>query len=391
MGRRESVTPAPLPLPERPRTKASLSPFRTPAGLILFSRDIYGLGRQIQDDEHGTLWRMLGLLDGTRSVADIIGLLREQDPELLPAEVRRAIRRLQRLGIIEDAALPPPGEFSAEELDRYSRNLDFFSIATLGTPRTTFELQTRLRESRVTIVGVGGVGSATALGLAAAGVGHLRLVDSDRVEVSNLNRQLMFGTRDVGRLKVEVAAEKLRDLNPYVTVVTETHRVTNADALTPFVRDNDLFILGADQPHEILLWTNDVAYRERIPWLENSYNGPRCAIALFVPGRTPCLRCLQHHQEEALRRRNVAVGEELFPATTANPVLAPTAGVAGHWGALQSLYFLAGLPAASEGRMLHLNLWKASDVRVVAPPFWPECPTCGGSASDPGGRPAMES
>ncbi len=381
----------PLPLPERPRTKASLSPFRTPAGLILFSRDVYGLGRQIQDDEHGTLWRMLGLLDGTRSVADLARLLQEQDPELSTAEVRRAVRRLQRLGIIEDAAMPPPGEFSAEELDRYSRNFDFFSIATLGTPRTTFELQSRLREARVTIVGVGGVGSATALGLAAAGVGHLRLVDSDRIEVSNLNRQLMFGTRDVGRFKVEVAAERLRDLNPHVTVATETRRVAAPDDLTPLVRDNDLFVLGADQPHEILLWTNDVAYRERIPWLENSYNGPRCAIALFVPGRTPCLRCLQHHQEAELHRRNMAQGEELFPGATSNPVLAPTAGVAGHWGALQSLYFLAGLPAASEGRMLHLNLWKASDVRVVAPPYWPECPTCGPASSGATERPSMES
>lgn len=365
------------PLPDRPRTKPSLSPFRTSAGDILLIRDIYGLGRQIHDDEHGTIWRLLGLLDGSRSVPSIIELLHEQDPSLEPREVRRAIRRLQRLGIVEDAGLPAPADFSPEELVRYSRNLDFFATATLGTARTTYELQSRLKGSRVTILGIGGVGSATAMSLAAAGVGHLRIVDSDRVETSNLSRQLLYGSRDVGRLKVEVAAERLRDLNPNVTVVAEAQRAKAPDDLPALVRGCDLFVLGADQPHEILLWANDAAYAERVPWLENSYNGPRCAIALFVPERTPCLRCLEHHLEAGLRSQGLAEGSELFSVNPTNPVLAPTAGIAGHFGALQALYFLTGLPTPAEGRVLHLNLWRPSDVRVVAAPYWTGCRTCG--------------
>ncbi|MFZ0830199.1 MAG: ThiF family adenylyltransferase [Thermoplasmata archaeon] len=338
---------------------------------------MYGLGRQIQDDDRGTIWRLLGLSDGTRTVPVIIGLLQEQDPTLEVADIRRAVRRLQRLGIVEDAAAAPPAEFSAEELVRYSRNLDFFATATLGTPRSTHELQSRLKKARVTILGIGGVGSATASSLAAAGIGHLRIVDSDRVETSNLSRQLLFGSRDVGRLKVEVAAERLRDLNPHVTVVAEAQRAEAPEDLPALVRGCDLFVLGADQPHEILLWTNDAAVSEGVAWLENSYDGPRCAIALFVPGRTPCLRCLQHHLEGGLRARGLSEGTELFSSNPSNPVLAPTAGVAGHFGALQALYFLTGLPTAAEGRLLHLNLWRPNDVRIVAPPYWAECPACG--------------
>jgi molybdopterin-synthase adenylyltransferase len=370
-----------VPFPDRPRTKPSLSPFRTAAGVILLSRDVYGLARQVHDDEHGTIWRLLGLLDGTRSVPAIIELLREQDPSLEAVEIRQAIRRLQRLGIVEDAGLAPPAEFSPEELLRYSRNFDFFATATLGTSRSAYELQSRLKKARVTVLGVGGVGSATAMSLAAAGVGHLRLIDSDRVETSNLSRQLLYGSRDVGRLKVEVAADRLRDLNPHVTVVGEAQRAAGPDDLPALLRGCDLFVLGADQPHEILLWTNDAAVTEGVPWLENSYNGPRCAIALFVPGRTPCLRCLQHHLEEGLRSRGHAEGVELFSSNPTNPVLAPTAGVAGHYGALQALYFLTGLPTPAEGRLVHLNLWRPGDVRVVAPPYWADCPTCGGHAS----------
>jgi molybdopterin-synthase adenylyltransferase len=367
-----------LRLPERPRTKPSLSPFRTAEGTILLSRDVYGLARQIRDDDSGTIWKLLGLLDGSRSVDSLVELLHEQDPELEGAEIRRAIRRLQRLGIIEDAALVPPPDLSADELLRYARNLDFFATATLGSPRPSVELQSRLKKARVTILGLGGVGSATASSLVAAGIGHLRIVDGDRVETSNLSRQLLFGSRDVGRPKAEVAADRLRDLNPHVTVVPEVQRAEAPSDLPALVRGCDLFVLGADQPHEILHWTNDAAVAERIPWLENSYNGPRCAIALFVPGRTPCLRCLEHHLEVKLRAQSLAEGTELFSSNPTNPVLAPTAGIAGHMGALQALYFLTGLPAAAEGRLLHLNLWRPNDVRLVAPPFWPECPACGG-------------
>ena len=364
-------------LPERPRTKPSLSPFRTPAGVILLSRDVYGLARQVHDDDRGTVWRLLGLLDGSRTVPDVIELLSKEEPAFQPSEIRRAIGRLQRLGVIEDAAPGDTGELSSDELARYARNFDFFATATLGTPRSAHELQGRLKKARVTIVGIGGTGGTMALSLAASGVGHLRVIDSDRVELSNLNRQLLFGSHDVGRLKVEVAAERLRELNPHVDVVAEAARVESAADMPGLIRGCDLFLLGADQPHEILLWTNDAAYSERVPWLENSYNGLRCAIALFVPGRTPCLRCFQHHLEEGLRAKGFAEGTELFSSSPANPVLASTAGVAGHFGALQAMYFLTGLPVAAEGHLLHLNLWRPSDVQTVSAPFWPDCPTCG--------------
>jgi molybdopterin-synthase adenylyltransferase len=370
-------------LPDRLRTKPTLNPFRTSAGIILLSRDVYGLGRQIRDDERGTLWRLLGLLDGSRTVGEVIEILRGEIPGLEPAEVRRALGRLWRLGVLEDPGAASTSDLSAEELERYSRNLDFFSTATLGSSRPAHDLQARLKRARVTILGVGGVGGASALSLAAAGVGHIRLIDSDRVETSNLNRQILFGSRDVGRLKVDVAADRLRDLNPHVEVAVESRRADGPTDLPELVRGCDLFLLGADQPHEILLWANDAAYAAGVPWLENSYNGPRCAIALFVPGRTPCLRCLQHHLEEKLRAGGLAEGAELVGSSRANPVVAPTAGVAGHYGALQALYFLTGLPAAAEGRMVHLNLWRPSDVRVVTPPHWPDCPTCGHTPPSP--------
>ncbi|MCI4350796.1 MAG: ThiF family adenylyltransferase [Thermoplasmata archaeon] len=368
----------------KPTTKRSLRPFRLPNGQILLARDVFGLGVTLRDDRPGTIWSLLGLMDGTRDLTALARDLRKVHPRLGVPAVRRAVAELQRLGVVERRDRDSPSvRLSEKESERYSRNLDFFSLVTLGTPRTAASLQRQLRAARVTILGVGAIGGATAESLAAAGVGRMRLIDPDRVETSNLNRQLLYGSTDVGRSKVEVAAEHLRDLNPHLRVTAEKLRVDAPGDLPALLEDCDLFVLGADRPHEILLWTNDAAVASRTPWLENSYSGPRCAIALFVPGRTPCLRCLQHQLANRQRSEGTFTGANLFADDTDNAVIAPTAGIAGHYGALRALYFLTGLRREEEGWLLHLNLWRLDDVRVVRTRFWKACPTCGSAGLRP--------
>jgi molybdopterin/thiamine biosynthesis adenylyltransferase len=361
----------------RPRTKASLSPFRLPSGKILLARDVYGLGRALDDDRAGTVWRLLELMDGSRDLAAIHRGLSRSHPGRDRAAIARAIDDLHRAGVVEEGMPPATGAGSRSEQERYSRNLEFFSLVTVGSRRSPWELQRRLRAARVTVLGLGAIGSTTAASLAALGVGHLRLLDYDRVERSNLNRQLLYTTRDIGRLKATVARDRLRALNPDVQIDAERCHVRSAADLAPLLADTDLFVLGADQPHEILSWTNSAALRVGTPWLDNSYAGPRCAIALFVPGRTPCLVCLQHHLEGRLRRQAAFEGVDLFPPATANAVIAPTAAIAGHLGALQAMYFLTGLATPAEGRLLQVNLWRPQDVRIERPRRWSACPACG--------------
>jgi molybdopterin-synthase adenylyltransferase len=361
----------------RPRTKRSLSPFRLTNGEILLARDVFGLGQSIRDDRKGTLWALLGLMDGTRDLRTLTRDVRKLQPRLEERVVRRAVARLEELGIVEDASRSSSRGLSPGEADRYSRNLEFFSMVTFGTPLSAVSLQRRLRAARVTVLGVGAIGAACATSLAAAGVGRLRLLDPDRVETSNLNRQVLYRSCDVGRAKVDAAAEHLRSINPHVRVTAEQLEVERPDDLPRLLDGCDLFVLGADRPHEILHWTNDAAISKGTPWLENSYAGPRCAIALFVPGRTPCLRCLEHHLANRQRAEGTFEGANLFPESTANPVIAPTAGIAGHYGALRALYFLAGLRPDDDGCLIHLNLWSPEDVRFVRPPFWRACPACG--------------
>ena len=371
------TSPEPREL-RRPRTKKALSPFRLPSGKILLARDVYGLGRTLDDDRAGTVWRLLELMDGSRDLPALHKALARTHRGRDRDAVGRAVAELHRLGVVEEGLPPSSREVPRRQQDRYSRNREFFSLVTVGSHRSAWELQDRLRQSRVTVLGLGAIGTATAASLAALGVGHLRLFDYDRVERSNLNRQLLYTTRDIGRFKVDAAKARLRALNPEIEIVGRRRRVRSAADLPPLLEDTDLFVLGADQPHEILAWTNEAALRVGTPWLDNSYAGPRCAIALFVPGRTPCLRCLQHHLEGRLRRQKAFQGADLFPPAAANAVIAPTAGIAGHLGALQALYFLTGLPTPAEGRLLQVNLWRPQDVRLERPTFWRSCPACGG-------------
>ncbi|MCI4360996.1 MAG: ThiF family adenylyltransferase, partial [Thermoplasmata archaeon] len=330
---------------------------------------------------------LLQLMDGSRDLAELHRALRRTHPGTDPGAVARAVKGLHRLGVIEEGTPRAITDGDRPVRERYSRNLEFFSLVSLGSDRAPIELQERLDRSRVTVLGLGAIGSATAASLAGLGVGHLRLLDHDRVEHSNLNRQLLYTTRDVGRLKTTAARERLRALNPEIEIVAERCRVRGPSDLRPLIEGCDLFVLGADQPHAILRWTNEAALRAGTPWLDNSYAGPRCAIALFVPGRTPCLECLQHHLNSRLRRRRAFEGTELFPPASANATIAPTAAIAGHLGALQALYFLTGLPTPAEGRLLQVNLWRPKDVRLERPPFWSACPACGGRGRSQRRRP----
>ena len=132
------------------------------------------------------------------------------------------------------ASLP---ELSAEELQRYHRHLILPNIGEEG--------QRRLKAARVLLVGAGGLGSPAALYLAAAGVGNLGIADADTVELNNLQRQVLYGTRDVGRPKVSSAAERLRDLNPAIDVSSLHVRITSANALT-LLADYDIIVDGSD-------------------------------------------------------------------------------------------------------------------------------------------------
>jgi molybdopterin/thiamine biosynthesis adenylyltransferase len=173
---------------------------------------------------------------------------------------------------------------NAEELDRYGRQIMMPQIGEGG--------QERLKRAKVFVAGAGGLGSPVSLYLTAAGVGHLRLVDHDTVDITNLNRQVAHWTADVGRRKVESAQEKLTKLNPNVTVEALSVTISDKNA-SELVSGFDLIVDAMDNlPTRYLL--NKTAIDHGVPFVHGAVNGFEGRAMTVIPGKTACLRCLYH-------------------------------------------------------------------------------------------------
>jgi molybdopterin/thiamine biosynthesis adenylyltransferase len=359
----------------RPKIKDTHNPIRFADGRIRIGGAHFGVAAEISD-EHGVTWGLLGLMDGTRGQDEIVAELVADRPELDTDSVREAVDAIVAAGYVEDAAAEPPAGIDPEDVERYARGMNYYSWIDLEPRSTPWDVQRALKGARVTVLGLGGAGSAVAASLVASGVGHVHCVDADVVERSNLNRQLLYVEDDIGSSKVATAVARLRALNSSVEVTGEEAWIETEDDLVALMRDRDLFMLCADRPdpRSLLLWTSDAAARTRTPWISCFYNGPMVVTGTFVPFEVPCYRCLRHWAET--EGRDADAGETLLDTYT-NAVTAPTAGLTGNFAAYEAINFLGGLRPQTIGRLYHFNLVAFDHFYFVEPPFWADCPTCG--------------
>ncbi|WP_162907653.1 HesA/MoeB/ThiF family protein [Allorhizocola rhizosphaerae] len=364
-----------------PRVKRIHKPVRLSPTLINIGGRQMGIGAEI-DDADGTLWHLLGLMDGSRTREQVIAELIAERPEVTPEEASDAMEAIIDAGYVEDAGAPPPQALSPAEIDRYDRAFNYFGWIDLKPRASRWETQARLKASSVVVLGLGGTGSAVAASLVAAGVGAVHCVDFDVIEPGNLTRQLLYTEDDVGKPKVPMAVERLARMNRHVTVTGEQTRAESADDIAAIMRGRDLLVLCADQPlHAIREWTNRAALGTGTPWLIAQYAGPMAVIALFVPGRTGCHACLPSVGDR-LREHYGWEPQELF-SFTGHAVIAPAANLTGHLAALEAVYHLADLPVTALGRMYHLSLTDLTYHYAVAPRSGRKCETCGWVGEEP--------
>jgi molybdopterin/thiamine biosynthesis adenylyltransferase/rhodanese-related sulfurtransferase len=254
----------------------------------------------------------------------------------------------------------PSATPSARSADRYARHLVMPEIGPAG--------QARLAQSKVLVVGAGGLGSPALLYLAAAGVGTLGIVDFDTVDVSNLQRQVVHADDRVGMAKTESAARTLRALNPEVRVVQHREALTdaNVDAL---IAGYELVIDGTDT-FETRYTLNDAAVRAEIPVVHASVYRFEGQLTVFMPFEGPCYRCLYPTPPPP----------ELAPGCSVAGVLGVVPGVMGMLQATEALKLLLGIGEPLIGRLL---LWDALDGTFdeVTLRRDPACPACGESAA----------
>ena len=248
-------------------------------------------------------------------------------------------------------------DFSEDEIARYSRHILLSEVGGTG--------QARLRAARVLVVGAGGLGSPALLYLAAAGVGTIGLIDDDRVELSNLQRQIAHTTARVGQAKVASAAEAARAINPAVAIETHEARLNPANALE-LIGGYDLVCDGSDNFETRFLVADAcvLARRTLVSAAVLRFDGQLSVFKPHVGG--PCYRCLHP----------AAPPPGLVPSCSEAGILGAVTGVMGTLQATEALKEIVGIGESLSGRLL---IWDAlsARMRTVRLPRDPACPLCG--------------
>ncbi len=246
-----------------------------------------------------------------------------------------------------------PPRLSAEEAIRYSRQLILPEIGPKG--------QVKLKQARVLIAGVGGLGSILAYYMAAAGIGNLRIADSDCVEAGNLNRQIIHGTGDIGRPKTLSALEKLRNLNPDCDI-EPIQEIISDDTVLDLVAGCTVILDGTDnlKTRKVL---NRASILKGIPFIYGGVDGFSGMATTFIPGLTPCLDCLYPRDNE----QNEPIG-----------IIGPVPGVIAAIQSLEALKLILGIGGLLTNKLLVFNGMDMT-FRKIEMEKNPDCPVCGGS------------
>lgn len=241
------------------------------------------------------------------------------------------------------------------------RDTEFYSrqtvLAELG-----LKGQEKLRRSKVTIVGLGGLGSVSALYLSLAGVGRMVLVDRDTVELNNLHRQVLYSLNDIRYPKVEAAARRIQQVNPEIEIesVPENVETENVDSI---IAKSDCVVDGLDNMETRYL-LNRYCVQNRIPFVFGGAIGMEGNVAVFRSPDTPCLECVLPGLSDAD-----------LPTCDTRGVLGATTGIVGSIQAMETIKVLAGIESESAGRLLIFDFAR-SEYRTVNLTIRPDCEIC---------------
>ena len=250
---------------------------------------------------------------------------------------------------------------SDEQLERYSRHITLKEIGVKG--------QKKLLAAKVLIIGAGGLGAPAAMYLAAAGVGTIGIADCDKVELPNLQRQIIHTTDDVGKTKVQSAAEAINALNPDVTVKTY-HAYVSSKNIAAMIEEYDFIIDGADNfPTKFLI--NDACVLGHKPFCHAGILRFEGQLMTYVPGVSPCYRCIFEAPPP----------KDAVPSCREAGVIGAMAGIIGSMQALEAVKYITGQGDLLTGNMLIFDGLKMQWRKIRLPKRNHSCPVCGDSPS----------
>lgn len=354
---------------------------------------VYGTSQLIQIEDHGQIVeiedksgrirRLLELLTGTRTVDGIWQELRRDYPDTTLEDVTAAVQQFDQAGFLLNGAHRPHGILNEYEQDRWLRNINFFgSYASMS--QNKYEQQARLRDCRITLVGLGGLGCHLLLDLAAMGIGHIRAVEFDRVELSNLNRQILYRDRDVGKKKLDLAVARVREFNSSIDIEPVDLQISSTEDVRRVAEGADLLISAADRPKmEIMNWVNAACVQLGVPLISGGVDVQYSYHITVIPGQTGCIECwrLQVAATDVASARLLQQKRDLQivgDRAAFGPLVTMTTGFV--LGEVTRL--VTGIaPPVAAGRLMRLRF---DDYELAEYERWsrrPDCSVCGPAAA----------
>lgn len=247
--------------------------------------------------------------------------------------------------------------FTNEQLERYSRHIILKEVGVKG--------QKKLLNGKVLIIGAGGLGAPAAMYLAAAGVGTIGIVDADEVDLSNLQRQIIHATEDLGKAKVQSAKETMNRMNPDVTVNTYRTFVTSENVME-LISGYDFIIDGTDNfPAKFLI--NDACVMAKKPFSHAGIIRFKGQLMTYVPGEGPCYRCIFKDPPP----------KDAVPTCKQAGVIGAMGGVIGSLQAMEAIKYIVGTGDLLTGCLLTYDALKMEFRKIKLPKHVPDCGVCG--------------
>jgi len=327
-------------------------------------------------DEDGSVAALLTLLaEGRHDVDGLHQALNSAFPAVSREDVRDAIGALDELRLLEDR--DRTGDLTETERLRHFSNLAF--LRTFSHLEVSAETMVRrLQTSHVLMLGVGGLGSNVLQNLCGLGVGRLTLVDRDDVEPRNFARQFVYRTQDIGRAKIERAAEWVREFDPQIEVRTVRADFTDAAGVAEVVESTrpDAVCAAVDDPTGIDDWVNAACVRAGVPFVRGGMTVTEGVIWSVLPGRSACYACPIDSDDSSGRVGNSLLHQQ--GVARINRGAGPVATLLGSLVSFEILRFLTGFTAPRyAGATVVLDLAGDCGLTINARPRQPDCPVCG--------------
>jgi len=247
--------------------------------------------------------------------------------------------------------------FTNDQLERYSRHIILKEVGAKG--------QKKLLNGKVLIIGAGGLGAPVAMYLAAAGIGTIGIADADEVDLSNLQRQIIHATKDVGKAKVKSAKETMNEMNPDVTVNTYRTYV-NSENIMDLIKDYDFIIDGTDNfPAKFLI--NDACVMAKKPFSHAGIIRFQGQLMTYVPGKGPCYRCVFKNPPP----------KDAVPTCKQAGVIGAMGGVIGSLQAMEAIKYLLGIGDLLTGYLLTYDALTMNFRKIKLPGAAKDCGVCG--------------